>query len=343
MDHTATPKLSIVIPVYRSEECVIALYDAIKRVLEDSRESFELVLVNDFSPDKSWDEIAALCAVDKRVIGIDLRKNFGQDNAILTGMRFARGQYVAVMDDDLQHDPKYLPALLTEIETGADIVYANFRTKQQRHWKNAGSWLNGKIAELVLGKPKAIYLSPYKIIRSDVAKLICRYSGNAAYVDGLLLQVTARISQISVEHQTRYSGKGNYHFWKSVGVSARLAFSFSSRPLRLSGACGGLCAIAGIALAIFVAFYRLLFPDSFPAEAVGWTSLMVVLLLGIGLQLVFLGAVAEYVARSYLLLSNAPQTSISAVVNCHPPDRNGLSSAEQLPINEVRFGSGIGL
>ena len=95
---------------------------------------------------------------------MDLRRNFGQDNAILTGLRFARGRAIAIMDDDLQHHPADLPALLAKLDEGLDVVYADFRIKHQAAWKNFGSWFNGKVAEWVLDKPKGIYLSPYKVI-----------------------------------------------------------------------------------------------------------------------------------------------------------------------------------
>src|SRR5262245_40403843 len=114
-----SPYVSIVIPVYRSAECLITLYDAIEIALNSTGQTYEIIFLNDFSPDNSLNIIESLCAFDRRVIGIDLRRNFGQDNAILTGLRFARGRFVAVMDDDLQHDPKFLPDLLNEIEKGA--------------------------------------------------------------------------------------------------------------------------------------------------------------------------------------------------------------------------------
>ncbi|HEX8117044.1 MAG TPA: glycosyltransferase family 2 protein, partial [Pyrinomonadaceae bacterium] len=164
-DVAPRPDLSVVVPVYRSEDCLVALYDAIERELSSAGVSYELILVNDCSPDGSWRVVESLCRIDPKVVGVDLRRNFGQDNAILTGLRLARGRHVAVMDDDLQHHPKYLPAMLGKLEEGADVVYARFRGKRQKLWKNAGSWLNGKIAEWVLGKPKGVYLSPYKVIR----------------------------------------------------------------------------------------------------------------------------------------------------------------------------------
>ena len=307
--------LSIVVPVYRSESCLRALYDAIANALAWSGQKYEVILVNDFSPDNSWKIIKSLCATNENVIGIDLRRNFGQDNAILTGFRVARGKYVAVMDDDLQHHPKFLLAMLREMETDVDVVYADFNKKHQLWWKNVGSWINGKIAERVIGKPKGVYLSPYKVIRSDVAKLIADYSGYAPYVDGLIFQTTSRISSIQVDHQERFAGQSNYTLARSIGVSARLAFSFSARPLRLIGLCGVLTSGLGFALALFVVGYRLIFPASFPPEAIGWASLMVAILVSSGIQMILFGALAEYTGRSFLMISKKPQTSVREVLN----------------------------
>lgn len=307
--------LSIVVPVYRSEDCLAALHGAIVKALDWSGYNFEVIFVNDFSPDNSWSVIEFLCSTHPNVIGIDLRRNFGQDNAILTGVRIARGKYVAIMDDDLQHHPKFLPALLREIEKGSDVVYADLGKKHQKLWKNAGSWINGKIAEWVLGKPKGLYISPYKIMRADIARLIGEYPGYAPYVDGLIFQTTARITSIEAEHQDRFRGRGNYTLARSIGVSARLAFSFSARPLRLIGVAGLMMSGLGFGLTVVVIIYRLMFPQYFTAEAVGWASLMVAILVSTGIQMILFGALAEYTGRSFLILSNKPQTSIRQALN----------------------------
>jgi glycosyltransferase involved in cell wall biosynthesis len=337
------PYLSVVIPVYRSEDCLIALYDAIADVMAQMDRTYEVIFINDFSPDQSWRVIESLCEVDPFVVGVDLRRNFGQDNAILTGLRLAQGKYIAIMDDDLQHQPQFLPALLTEIEKGHDVVYADFGTKQQRLWKNVGSWINGKIAEWVLDKPRDLYISPYKVIRRDLAQLICDYPGYAPYVDGLIFQATARISRVRVSHHPRFDGKGNYTFARSVGVSARLAFSFSARPLRLIGASGVLTATLGLVLALCVVLYRFLVPQNFTAEAVGWASLMVAILIATGLQMIFFGALAEYIGRSYLLISRKPQTAIREIMNREGNEGRLFTGFSESYVDEVQDGPRVSL
>ncbi len=307
--------ISIVVPVYRSEACLEELIQAISKALSTQGYSYEVVLINDFSPDRSWAVIESLCRSHPNVVGVDLRRNFGQDNAIMTGLRLARGQYIIIMDDDLQHHPKEIPTLIEKAKEGYDVVYADFRKKRQRLWKNFGSWVNGRIAEWVLYKPKTIYLSPYKVIHREIVDLICDYSGPHPYVDGLILQITSRVTQVEVQHQSRHAGPGNYSFWRSVGVTARLAFSFSVKPLRLVTWFGLVLAILGLLSAVTVALYRILFPDDFPPASVGWASLMVTFLFITGVQMFFFGILGEYSGRTYLNVNNKPQTSIRKVLN----------------------------
>ncbi|HEU4387527.1 MAG TPA: glycosyltransferase family 2 protein [Blastocatellia bacterium] len=332
------PRLSIVVPVYKSEACLDALVAAVSEALAPAGAGWEIILVNDGSPDRSWDVIQMLCERYRNVIGVDLRRNFGQDNAILTGVRIARGKYIAIMDDDLQHDPRYLPTMLDKIEEGWDVVYADFRVKRQKRWKNLGSWFNGKVAEWVIDKPGNIYLSPYKIISGEVADLICNYDGPDPYVDGLLFQVTSRISNVPAEHQARFAGKSTYTFWKSLRVWARLAFSFSVKPLRIVSLCGFGFAALGLILTAVVVVYRLRYPEEFSAVAVGWASLMVAVLVIGGAQMIFFGVLGEYAGRSYMKVNNKPQTAIREVLNSTAGKQRSRRSATEVS-REVRVGN----
>jgi undecaprenyl-phosphate 4-deoxy-4-formamido-L-arabinose transferase len=307
-------ELSIVVPVYRSAECLRALVEAIGQALAPIGHPYEIVLVNDDSPDEAWAIIEGLCKENCNVVGIDLRRNFGQDNALLTGIRVARGRYIAVMDDDLQHDPKDLPRLLHALKPEFDVVYADFRKKHQKLWKNAGSWLTGKCAEWLLHKPKDIYLSPYKVFRREIAELVCEYRGPEPYLDGLLLQVTSRITRIPADHQVRYAGQSNYTLYKSIRVWARLVLSFSVKPLRIVAFLGITLFGMGLLAALAVILYRLLSPESFGPNTVGWASLAVVILLIGGVQMIFLGILGEYAGRTYLRVNDRPQTAIRAII-----------------------------
>ena len=325
--------LSIVIPVYGSAECLEPLISSIVSTMQPLGTRYEVILVNDNSPDSSWDVISALCRSDPRIIGLDLRKNFGQDTAILTGFRFARGALVAVMDDDLQHDPADLPRLMRALqEKRADVVYATFPVKRHKLWKNIGSRFNDLFAQWVVGKPKGLYMSPYKILRRDIVELIRFYEGPEPYIDGLIFQVTSRVAQIRANHNVRFAGRSNFTFAKSVATWARLAFSFSVSPLRIVTALGFFLASIGLILTALVAAYRIFYPSRFNIYEAGWTSLMVALLLIGGAQMFFLGILGEYVGRTYLAASRKPQTAIAKTINAGeatPTGDSQKSIAEQ--------------
>lgn len=306
--------LSIVIPVYRSAGCLEPLVAAIDDALIATGSHYEIILVNDCSPDQSWDVIKRLCREHTYLVGIDLRRNFGQDNALLTGIRVARGARIAVMDDDLQHDPQDLPRLMQALDAGFDVVYGDFRATHHKLWKRAGSWFNGKVAEWVLKKPKHLYLSPYKMFRREIAELICDYHGAEPYIDGLLLQVTSRITQIPVNHSPRYAGHSTYTVRKSISVWARVAFSFSVKPLRLVTVFGISFSCLGALLAAAVVLYRLLSPANFGSAAAGWASLVVIVLVFGGVQMTFLGLLGEYAGRTYLRVNGQPQTAVRTML-----------------------------
>ena len=298
-------RLSVVIPVYRSETCLNELMRVIAEALAPYDWDYE-VIVNDFSPDRSWQVIESLCYKYPFVVGVDLRRNFGQDNAILTGLRLSRGKYVAIMDDDLQHDPKYLPALIDRTEEGVDVTYADFGRKQQKLWKNVGSGSTVRSPTGFFGNLKMLPF-PYKVIVREVADLICNYSGPKPYIDGLLFQATWRVASIPVEHHPRYAGRSTYSVWKALEVSTRLIFSFSVKPVRLVTWCGLVMAVLALLAAAGVTLYRFLLPEVFLRRRSGWSSLMVVFLLISGIQMMFLGIFGEY--RGARLPAGEPSSS----------------------------------
>jgi undecaprenyl-phosphate 4-deoxy-4-formamido-L-arabinose transferase len=297
--------MSIVVPVYRSEDCL----EELVRQIDDALVEWphEIVLVNDRSPDHSWDVIVKLAQANPGVTGINLRKNSGQDNAIMAGFRCARGKYVVVMDDDLQHDPADIVRLWHACEEhGADVCFGRFNRKKQAWWKNAGSWLNGKIAEFVIDKPPHVYLSPYKIIRSEVVAEIIKYDGPSPYVDGLLFTITDSVAQIDATHHVRFAGRSNYDFVRSLKVALKLATSFSVIPLRLASVLGFMTATVGFVLTLWFAFDAVVFGR--PVQ--GWPSQMCVTLVLGGVTLLCVGLLGEYVGRTFVRLNNRPQYTI---------------------------------
>lgn len=301
--------ISIVIPCYNSSGNLSELFKQTSNAMGDL--SFELILVNDQSKDDTWNEIVALAKENKNIYGVNLRKNSGQDNAIFAGLHYATGEYIVIMDDDLQHSPYDIKRLYEKVMEGYDVCYADFEKKQQALWKNVGSWFNGKVSEIVINKPKNIYLSPFKIIKNDVVKEILNYKYLYPYIDGMIFAITHNITQIEATHHNRYNGKSNYNLVKSISVFMKLATSFSVVPLRIASFIGIIASLLGF----FIGFYLIFqyFVNSHTIE--GWTSLMVMILFLGGLILFSLGIIGEYLGRTYLNISNKPPYTIKETTN----------------------------
>lgn len=296
-------EISIVIPVYNSCECVAELSRQIADSLGSAGISYEQIMVNDCSRDSSWDEIKKEAEKNPNLLGINLRKNGGQDSAILTGLNYAGGKWVVIMDDDLQHSPYDIPKLYEEAKKGFDVVYANFEAKKQKLWKNLGSWFNGKISEIALDKPKGIYLSPFKIVSGEVVKEMVKFENLFPYIDGLIFQVTRNITQIDIEHHKRELGKSNYNLVKSIKVFLRMLFGFSTMPLNLASYTGFFSAAVGLVLAIVYAVQYF----TGKADVTGWTTLVILLLILGGLILVSLGIIGKYLGQMYLTVNRQPK------------------------------------
>lgn len=301
-------EISVVIPVYKSEKCIPELTKQISDALKDF--SWELILVNDCSPDNSWTEIKKVAAENNNITGINLRKNGGQDLAILAGLNHAKGKWIVIMDDDLQHSPYDIPKLYAQAQKGFDVVYADFKQKKQKLWKNLGSWLNGKVSEITLGKPKGIYLSPFKIISGSVVKEMCKLNNLFPYIDGLIFQVTKNITQINIEHHKREYGKSNFTLLKSMQVFFRMMFGFSTFPLNFATYIGFFSSTMGFLLAIYFLVKFLLGLE----PLTGWTSLIMVILILGGLILLALGIIGKYIGQMYLTINNSPKYVVKETV-----------------------------
>ncbi|HBB13988.1 MAG TPA: glycosyl transferase family 2 [Treponema sp.] len=304
-------EISIVIPVYNSHECIGELSRQIADALKGI--DYEQIMVNDCSRDSSWEEIKKESKKNPNLIGINLRKNGGQDSAILTGLNYARGNWIVIMDDDLQHSPYDILKLYDEAKKGFDVVYANFSSKKQQLWKNMGSWFNGKISEIALQKPKEVYLSPFKILCHGVIQEIINFNNLFPYIDGLIFQVTRNITQIPVEHHKRELGKSNYNLAKSIKVFLRMLFGFSITPLYITFHIGTISAFTGIILAI----YYMIEYFTGKADVSGWTTIVVLILILGGGILLSLGIIGRYLGQVYLTVNNVPKFIIKETVNLH--------------------------
>jgi polyisoprenyl-phosphate glycosyltransferase len=299
-------ELSIVIPVYNSFSILDELVNQIDQSLELS---FELILVNDCSSDNSWAKISQLSDEFKFIKGINLRKNSSQHNALMAGLNYSKGRVVVMMDDDLQHDPRYINKLYNKIQDGYDVCYTKFPFKKHSLWKKLGSQFNGFLANLLLDKPKELYLSPFKAISREIKEDMIKYDGPYPYIDGLILAATNSITVIEVEHKDRFFGDGNYTFRSSMSLWLKMVTSFSLQPLRISTYLGFIISFFSFILGGYFIIQKI-FSDSSPD---GWTSLMVMILFFGGIQLLSIGIIGEYIGRTHLKLNQKAQYIIKEI------------------------------
>ncbi len=312
MPHIAgqsTVGLSIVVPVYRGAATVGLLVEALSSLRPAG--GLEIVLVNDGSPDNSGDVCRALLATATVPITyLEHARNFGEHNAVMTGLRHARGDYVITMDDDLQNPPEEVVKLYDHARLGNhDVVYTYYAEKKHEAWRNIGSRFANWVADTLLDKPKGLYLSSFRCMSKLVVREVTKYAGPYPYVDGLIMQVTQRISTLPVLHLARAEGRSNYTLRRLVRLWLNLATSFSVLPLRLAIYAGAALGVLGLIAALYVVWEGL--SGGTPS---GWASSMTTTLLVAGVQFLILGVLGEYVGRAFLSANGKPQGVVRQVI-----------------------------
>lgn len=316
--------LSIVVPVYRGAATVGTLVEALQALRPEG--GLEIVLVNDGSPDNSGEVCQALVRrASVPIIYIEHTRNYGEHNAVMTGLRHASGRYVITMDDDLQNPPEEVMRLYDHARLGGwDVVYTRYARKQHAAWRNLGSKFANAVADWLLDKPRGLYLSSFRCMAASVVANVTLYRGPYPYVDGLIMQVTQRIDSIEVRHFPRAEGRSNYTLRRLVLLWLNLATSFSLAPLRLAILAGLVMALLGAAGAV-ATIVEALSSDRVPS---GWASTMTAILLVGGVQSMVLGVLGEYVGRTFLSANGKPQGSVRCVVrSVEVPAMQGLEDA----------------
>ena len=301
--------LTIIVPVYRGAATIGKLVAAVSQLRPAG--GIEIILVNDGSPDDSGDVCRRLAeTATVPLTYIEHARNFGEHNAVMTGLRHARGAYVINMDDDLQNPPEELIRLYDHARLGGwDVVYTRYAKKEHEGWRNLGSRFANRIADSLLDKPRGLYLSSFRCMSAMVVREVTKYSGPYPYIDGLIMQVTQRIASIEVAHYARADGVSNYNMRRLVRLWLNLATNFSVLPLRLAIFAG-----AGMAALGFIAALIVIIEAIFLETPSGWASNMTLMLLIAGVQFMILGVMGEYLGRAFLSANGKPQGVVREVI-----------------------------
>ena len=296
--------VSFVIPCYHSAHTIGGVVEEIRRTMPALPEyDYEIILVNDCSPDDTFAVISALAREDGRITAVDLTRNFGQHGALMAGFHHCAGDIVVCLDDDGQTPADEVGKLLQKLEEGYDVVYASYEHKQHSVFRNFGSWLNGKMTEIMLGKPRDLSLTSYFAAQRFIIDEMLRYEHCFPYVMGLVLRSTKNICNVPVNHRLRQEGHSGYNLGKLISLWMNGFTSFSIKPLRLATYLGCFTALAGFlyALVIVVRYFTI------HLAPIGWSSTTALLLIIGGIILVVLGLVGEYVGRIFMCVNASPQ------------------------------------
>ena len=297
-------KLSFVIPCYRSQETISTVVDEIERTVAAlGAYDYEIILVNDSSPDDTFSVISALAENDRHITAVDLAKNFGQHAALMCGMRRSSGEIVICLDDDGQTPADEVGKLLEKIEEGYDVVYASYGHKQHSGFRNFGSRVNAKMTEIMLGKPRELSLTSYFAAKRFIIDEMLRYENCFPYVMGLVLRSTKNICNVTVNHRARELGQSGYNLGKLLGLWMNGFTSFSIKPLRLATYFGALTAFAGFIYALVIIIRHF----TVGLAPLGWSSTTALLLILGGIILLVLGLTGEYIGRIFMCVNDSPQ------------------------------------
>jgi glycosyltransferase involved in cell wall biosynthesis len=299
-----TPAISVVVPVYNGAATLPELAARVEEAL--AGRAYELVLVNDGSADESWERIEALVRDRSQVRGLDLMRNYGQHNALLAGIRAARGAVVVTIDDDLQNPPEEIPKLLAELERDeADVVYGTAAEQHYGLWRSLGTRLSKLALRIAIGSDVAGRVSAFRAFRTDLRQAFAGFEAPYVSIDVLLNWGAARYAFVPVEHRARDEGQSSYSFGRLATHALNVLTGFSTRPLRWASLLGVGFTLFGVAILVLVVV------RSFVEESVpGFPFLASIIAIFAGVQLLTLGVIGEYLARMHGRVMDRPAYAV---------------------------------
>lgn len=304
-------KLSFVIPCYGSEKTITSVIEEIIDTVS-SRNPYEIICVNDCSPDNVYEVLKKLARDNNRIKVLSLAKNFGQHNALMAGYGEVTGDIIISLDDDGQTPAKECYKLINQLNENNDVIYARYKEKKHSIFKNFGSRIAALMGQILLEVPKDLYVSSYFVCKRYVIDEIIKYKNPYSYLCGLILRTTKKIRNVDIEHREREIGETGYTFTKLLGIWLNGFTAFSVKPLRIATILGMICSMFGFAYGIWVIIKKLFINDSTP---MGYSSMMAAIVFIGGMIMIMLGLIGEYIGRIYISINNAPQYVIREKIN----------------------------
>ena len=305
-------KVSVIIPCFQSESTIQNVVNYLDISLsEEVTGSFEIILINDGSTDRTLEKIREICKTNKNVKGLNLSKNFGQPNATLAGLAFADGDIIFYCDDDVHNPPFSLRKLIDKIDEGYDVVFGKTSNNAVSKVSKIGTNLNKLMSYLLLNKPKGMHFGNLWACRRYVADQMIKNNNPSPYLGGIFTSVTLNISNIVVADQKQLKDTSSYSFSKKIVLFFDGLTAFSVKPLRIGSLLGILFSLVGFIFALITIYNKIMHPEV-PA---GYSSVMSGLLILGGLILLQLGLMGEYIGRIYISQNNSPQYVVKEKIN----------------------------
>lgn len=304
--HSTDDGLSVVVPVYNSEECLAELIERLSTTLPGLAERYEVILVNDGSRDSSWKVVQSLAERYPFLRGICLMRNYGQHNALLCGIRAARYGLIVTMDDDLQHPPEELHKLLEKLAEGYDVVYGTPQAEQHGMWRDIASQVTKIALQSAMSVDVARNVSALRAFRTFLREGFAAYSSPFVSIDVLLTWSTTRFASVPVRHEPRKAGQSNYTFWKLVTHAMNMMTGFSTKPLQMASVVGFAFTIFGLLILVYVVARYFISGSVVP----GFPFLASIIAIFSGAQLFALGIIGEYLARMHFRTMDRPTYAV---------------------------------
>lgn len=300
--------ISVVVPVYNSEQSLPLLAERLLPVLQSCAERFELILVNDGSRDGSWSVVERLSQEHSWIRGVNLMRNYGQHNTLLCGIRAARGELIVTADDDLQNPPEEIPKLVAKLVEGYDVVYGT--PERQRHGllRDLASTITKLTLQAAMGAETARNVSAFRAFRTQLRDAFSDFKGPYANIDVLLTWGTSRFGAVQVRHDNRTLGTSNYTLKKLVLHALNMMTGFSTLPLQVASMIGFGTTLFGLLVLVYVIGRYFYLGGSVP----GFPFLACIIAIFSGTQLFALGIIGEYLARMHFRMMERPTYAVSA-------------------------------